>query len=569
MKLEPMESLEFKAVEIPALIPVPPFADGTLLYNRIFGDICRKNPELPCMQDNDYLKHVFECYFAAGGKLTTDSGVTRFDTDWVQYMKTDSTVQKWRKWYADVKAAKDADKEGKEKNKEKNKARKEKYGFALVDGKEEPLQSWVVEPEGIYQGRPGCPYAGYWKAAVTAKDVVLNTNSKKLPMLIQEGEETNYVDKEGNSLWHNEWRPESHHCADYPSVVGIPNASGEMIKTFSSERKKIMFSSQSSIKKEGQSKKYDAGANLGKAYPLIMNKLKEDFEKKEPNQLGTQIAVFLLFEKGIRIGEKKATTNGTKGLLSLVWGKDVKRSGNKIKFDFLGKDSVHDVSEIETEYAEKIEAHWKSENQLDTDKDAIKAYVGSIVPELKGIFSPKLARTAVAAFTMENALEVATKKYKITEDSPIALKKIAFEEANMEVAKRLNHQRGVNKVAEAKRQAAFTEKEEALAARKDKTAETIKVREEKIKALKKAKKEGWQEKVARLQQMNENAKQKLSIAEMNLTQKEKTQNFTASTSKGAYIDPSIVKNWATKYKMPIEKIYSGAQLKQFDWALND
>ena len=572
MKLEPMNSLEFEAVEIPALVPVPPFADGTLLHNRIFGDFCRRNPELPCFQDEIWIKHVFECIAAAGGRNLP------FETRGLKlpaFVEQDAQIKRWRTWYAEEKAKKDADKKdadkkGKDETKEKNKLRKEKYGYALVDGEKEPLQSWVIEPEGIYAGRPGCPYAGYWKSAVTADEIVLNVSSKKYPILIENGQEINYTNPEtGETKWHNEWRPESHHCADYPSIIGLPDASGKMIKTFSSSRKKIMFSAQSSVKKEGQSKKYEAGADLGKAYPLVMNKLKEDFSSLDSEQLGTPIAVFLLFEKGIRIGDKKATKNGTKGLLSLVWGKEVKRFGNKIKFDFLGKDSVHDVSEIETEYAEKIESHWKEFNQLKTDKDSIKAYVGKIVPELKGTFSPKLARTAVAAYVMTNALEESVKKFHVTEDSPIALKKIAFEEANMEVAKRLNHQRGVNKVAEAKRQANFSLKEEALKDREVKVAELIKTRGEKIKKLKAEKKTGWKEKVAKLQEQNVKTKQQFEIAKMNLSQKEKTQNFTASTSKGAYIDPSIVKNWATKYKMPIEKIYSSSQLKQFDWALGE
>ena len=427
------------------------------------------------------------------------------------------------------------------------------------------MQSWVVEPEGIYAGRPGCPYAGYWKSAVTAEDVVLNVSSEKRPVLIEGDQIIDYVNPETQeSKWHNEWRPESHHLADYPSVIGVPGPDGKMIKVYSSTRKKIMFSAKSSVKQEGQKKKYDAGAELGDAYKDIINVVNQELKTSDPKVLGTTIAVFLLFQKGIRIGEKKPTTNGTKGLLSLVWGKDVKRSGNKIKFDFLGKDSVHDISEIETEYAEKIEKHWKEFGQLKTDKDAIKDYIGAIVPELKGVFSPKLARTAVAAYTMTNALEEAVKKFHVTKDSPIALKKLAFEEASMEVAKRLNHQRGVNKVAEEKRKANFALKEENLKEREAKVEETIAKREAKIKALKAAKKEGWKDKVKKLQEQNENTRQKYDIAKMNLSQKEKTQNFTASTSKGAYIDPAIVSNWCRKIDMPLEKIYSKTQMEQFE-----
>ena len=198
---------------------------------------------------------------------------------------------------------------------------------------------------------------------------------------------------------------------------------------------------------------------------------------------------------------------------------------------------------------------------LKTDKLQIKQYISQVVPELDGIFTPKLARTAVAAYTATKALEEMTAKYKVTKSSPLALKKIAFDEATMQVARRLNHQRGVNKVAEEKRKANFKASEEKLDERKAKVAEQNKKREEKIKALKASKKEGYKDKIKALKEQIENSKAKINQAELNLESKERNQNFTSSTCKAAYIDPQIIIRFCEKIELPLEKVYSKAFLK--------
>lgn len=272
---------------------------------------------------------------------------------------------------------------------------------------------------------------------------------------------------------------------------------------------------------------------------------------------------FLLFEKGIRIGSAKPTVNGTKGLLSLEWGKDVKRDGNKIKFNFYGKDSVKDTSSIETEYADVIEKGWSKYTKLFTDKASIKEYIGKLAPSVSDVFSPKLCRTAVAASVMLKALDEVVDKYKLTKESPEALKKLAFDEANIAVARRLNHQRGVNKVAEAKRNEANKLKEEAIKARAIKVKEMNAKKQERIKALKAAKKDGWKEKVAKIQEQMIKADERLAQSKRNLKFKEENGNITASTSKAAYIDPSIVADFCTRVDLKLEKVYTKSQIEQF------
>jgi len=564
MKLKSLKSVELKAVEIPKRITVPDFADSNKFSDRVFGAFCRINPDLPCMQDETFLKRVFTVLKAAGGDDYLEKAK---QCKLSELVSKDPEIKKWRQWYATEKLRLA---EWRKANKEeiaKRKAEfKDKYGYAIVDGVEEPLQSYAVEPEGFFFGRGDSPISGYWKFENTAADLRINSNSKNLPVVIYTGEDEEKLITD-NFPWKVTWDPDSHFAAQYDIKIGIPNSDGT-IKTIKAEKyKMIQFGATSSVKKEGQSKKYAAASELGKSYEKIIENVKKEFQKARSSNkiadLSTAIAVFMLFEKGIRIGSAKPTVNGTKGLLSLEWGKDVKRDGNKIKFNFYGKDSVKDTSSIETEYADVIEKGWSKYTKLFTDKASIKEYIGKLAPSVSDVFSPKLCRTAVAASVMLKALDEVVDKYKLTKESPEALKKLAFDEANMAVARRLNHQRGVNKVAEAKRNEANKLKEEAIKARVIKVKEMNAKKQERIKALKAAKKDGWKEKVAKIQEQMLKADERLAQSKRNLKFKEENGNITASTSKAAYIDPSIVADFCTRVDLKLEKVYTKSQIEQF------
>lgn len=555
MKLKDLESVEMKAIEVPAKIPVPHFADPNNLAHRIFGALCRINPELPCMENEKFLKNVFTCIEAVSDEFNLPK------SDRVTFMKLNKTVLQWRKCYEIMKDRKaEYNKSNKDKIKKENEARKEKYGYAIVNGEKDTLATgYTLEPEGIFFGRGDSPVNGFWKAATQPEDVVVNTNSSNLPVLIEIQSNGERVEKQFN--WNTTWEPDCHVAAKYSIDIGIPDSSGKIKKIMKTSYKGFTFAG---IRKEGQQKKYAAGTELGKVYDDIVVKVEKDFETKDVKDLGTTIAVFFLFEKGIRIGQKNATENGTKGLLSLVWNQDVKRVDDKIKFDFYGKDSVRDTSVVETKFADKIEKHWSKFGQLNTDKGQIQQYIAEIAPNLADVFTPKLARTAVACSVAEKALEEMTAKFKVTKESPLALKKLAFDEATMLVARRLNHQRGVNKVMEEKRKAKFKENELKLKERKDKVKEQIKKKEQRIEELKK---KGDKERVKALKEQIENAKSKIKQAEMSLESKERNQNFANSTCKASYIDPSIVVEYCKKIDMPIEKVYTKAQLKSFDFVI--
>ena len=554
-KTKDLQSIQAFGIKVPAVLALPEELEGRFTRDewKVFGHFCNKNPELPCMTEPTYLKNVAKCIKAtANGKL--DDVIKE-----PLKMTSHPLYKQWQKYYQNIKDEKALlrkDPKWSAANKEHNEGMKKLYGFAIVDGREEPLQSYMLEPEGIYAGRPGSPDNGMWKEATVLSDVVVNTNSESLPVLINPDDTTEAYD------WRVIWNPTYHYVAKYPVIVGIPGQ-----KPFSKTMKKVMFSAQSSIKKEGQEIKYANADNLMKQSADLIQKLLKELKT---NPTPTTVALYCLFFKGIRIGEKKATKNGTKGLLSIEYGKEVVgiESVQTLKFDFLGKDSVRDLSVLKVDDPEvyfNICKVWNKVKTLGsaTTKEEIKAWVknNSKTPIS---FTPKLSRTFVAAKVMLDALKAVEVKYNLTENSPEGFKKLAFQEANMAVAHQLNHQRGVSKAAEEKRKANFAETKENLKKREQKTKELIKKRKDRIKKLKAEKKDGWKDKVAKLEEMIAKSEMRNDLAGKNAAFKEKEANFTATTSKGAYIDPTIIADWCEKIKLPLEKVYSKTQMNQFE-----
>lgn len=542
MKLTALKSLILPGIEFPELVAVPPFADKSFA-SRVFGAFCRINPELDCMQDRAFLKNV--------AKVLDAAGYTGVFSTLPKEVEANPEIKKWRAWYAEEKERKAAfRKENAESLKAKREELKSKYGYALVNGEKENLGSWVVEPEGFYFGRGDSPIKGMWKQAVMPEDIVVNTNGP-VPVMIA-GEQVKKF------AFEKTWNPECHSAAHYPVKVGIPNKEGKVLKPAFQTQKDIQFSQTSSIKKEGQVKKYEAGEALLKIQGKLEDRIEECFTTG--SSLEDAIAIYIMLNKGIRVGTSTETQNGTKGLLALEWGKDVKRVGNSLKFSFVGKDSVKDTSslEIPADKLDKIEKVWKKSGKLNSTYETLKEFVKAVDSSVT--FSPKLLRTLVAASVMTKALKEVTKKYKLTKDSSEALKKLAFNEANMEVAKKLNHQTNVSKAAEERKAAKFKETQAKLKDKEVKAKELETKRKARLKVLIE---KGKTEEAKKLRETMAKSKESLKMAKMNASFKEGNADFTGSTSKAAYIDPKIVSNWCEKVGLDISKVYTKTQLEQF------
>jgi DNA topoisomerase-1 len=59
---------------------------------------------------------------------------------------------------------------------------------------------------------------------------------------------------------------------------------------------------------------------------------------------------------------------------------------------------------------------------------------------------------------------------------------------------------------------------------------------------------------------------KLKKIKLKYELKKEMKNISLGTSKENYIDPRIIIVFITKYKIPIEKVFSSALIKKFAWA---
>lgn len=62
----------------------------------------------------------------------------------------------------------------KQKAKEEREAAEAKYKFALVDGNQEPVGNFRVEPPGLFRGRGEHPKMGKLKCRIYPRDITIN-----------------------------------------------------------------------------------------------------------------------------------------------------------------------------------------------------------------------------------------------------------------------------------------------------------------------------------------------------------------------------------------------------------
>ena len=98
-------------------------------------------------------------------------------------------------------------KEEKAKIKEEQKIKEEKYMYALIDGKKQPVGNFRIEPPGIFLGRGCHPLIGKLKKRIYPEDITINIGKgEKIP-------ETGYKDRnwkevihDKNVIWLASWK---------------------------------------------------------------------------------------------------------------------------------------------------------------------------------------------------------------------------------------------------------------------------------------------------------------------------------------------------------------------------
>lgn len=401
---------------------------------------------------------------------------------------------------------------------------KKKYKFALVDGKEQEIGNYMVEPPGLFIGRGDNPNIGKIKKRVYPENVTINIG-KETPV-----PETLEGHKWGKII----------HNRDVEWIACWTDNVTEKIKY-------VWLSHTSEFKANNDQKKFDLARKLKKKIKRIREENTKNLSNNDIKIRQLATALYLVDKLAIRVGNEKTSDEADTVGVTTLRVEHLKLENNKLELDFLGKDSVPYYNSIivEDNIRNNIKSFIENKNKYDQVFDKINStelnnYLQTFLKNL----TAKTFRSYNASRLLQKELQKVDTKYCGQEPDVILLLE-EFNKANIKVAKLLNHQKNIGK----------GHKEQI-----DKISEQIKKLKNKLK--KETKKEKKNAKKIDL------IKQKIKQLKNKKQTKEETKNIALGTSRENYIDPRITVAFMKRYKIPVEKIFSAKLQNKFKWAFD-
>jgi len=388
---------------------------------------------------------------------------------------------------------------------------KEKFGYAEVDGQKLEVANWTAEPSCLFAGRGDHPQRGRWKEGPSQKDITLNLSP----------------DAPKPEGWKILWEPDKMYVAKW-----IDKLTGKV--------KYVWFSDTAFLKQNREKEKFQKAENLGKQIGQVEKHIIKNLEAKDIDRRKVATVAWLIFAVNLRVGDEKDPDEAdTVGAITLR-DEHISIEGDKVTFDFLGKDSVRWVKTIQAtpQVIKNLEEFKKDKTRQylfeGIDSKKVSRFLSEKVPKL----TAKVFRTWKCTKTLKEELY----KSNVTKADPEYRKNYAAKMANLKVAEVANHKRKIPPT--------FDE-------RLKKKKENLKTMQAQLK-IKKA--EG--KKTESLETRIEKAKLDLELTEL-------TREYNLGTSLKSYIDPQAYVQWAKKVKFDIIKFYPITLRNKFNWALQD
>ncbi|AFS83258.1 DNA topoisomerase I [Candidatus Nitrosopumilus sediminis] len=500
-----------------------------------------KKKDTPYVQDK-----VFQKNFTADFAKTLDSKFKKISYEDIDFSNAYKIVDKEK----DLKEmmTKEEKKSLAAKRKELREKLKEKFGIAIMDGKEVEVGNYMAEPPGIFIGRGEHPLRGRWKPRVTAKDVTLNLGKEaKVP----EGKWGKII-HDKNSMWLASW-----------------------MDFLTQKRKYVWLADTAGLKQDRDKEKYEKAVKLAKEINKIKDRIVKDMKSKDPKISRIATACYLIYRTAMRVGDEKDPEEADTVGATTLRKEHIKITPNAIEFDFLGKDSVrwqetvvaegHDKQFHEN--LKKLVEKKKPKDEIfdDITSRHVNQYYSSIV---KGL-TAKVFRTYLATTVVKNYLVEHDNMKGKTATEKLYHAKLA----NLEAAMMCNHKRTIPKTFEQSLQKKRdtlkkVEKEQAW----KKTQETLKkveASEPKTDAQKKTKAKRIKTLNEQIKKQKSKHKERLEKLELQIDLSEKTKDYNIGTSLRNYIDPRVFKAWTDEVGAEWEKLYTSALQKKFLWVKNE
>jgi len=420
-----------------------------------------------------------------------------------------------------------------------------KYKTSIVDGVEQAIDNYIVEPPSIFIGRGDHPLSGRIKPRIYPEDITLNIG-KDMPVPVPFvlgstrthtwGEIVSDNTLEWIASWHN-------------SVTHKPNYA--------------RFGRRSSFKMRSDMNKYNLARLLKKKIKKIreQNEINMNSKNETTQQLST--ALFLIDRLALRVGNEKTSDQAdTVGVSTLRVGNISFGGDHQIKLDFLGKDSVRYVNKVKVpvivytnlqSFASKG-AKKKNDQLFDMiQSDTLNQYIKRFMKKL----TSKVFRTYNASHLMQIELKKIKQQLADYTGSDRYQKiKHLYDMANLKVAKLCNHQKILSSTGKQS-----TEKTEGM----------IDELTKKLRKLQKQKKEliANNQKTTSINKKIETIAKKIKLMKNKKMLQTEQQQLSAGTSKINYIDPRITVAFVKSMNLMdrINGFFNESQQNQFKWAM--
>ncbi|CAD7695782.1 unnamed protein product [Ostreobium quekettii] len=440
-------------------------------------------------------------------------------------------------------------KEEKARLKEKKNEDEAKYKFAYVDGRKEQVGNFRIEPPGLFRGRGEHPKMGCLKRRIYPRDITINIGKGvPVPDHPYPGQSWKEVRTDQTVTWLAYWKDPVN------------------VRDF----KYVWLSANSHFRMDSDEAKYEKARLLKDKVGAIRAQYRADWMSKKWATRQMATALYFIDKLALRAGHEKDDDEAdTVGCCNLKVENVECINPNKIKFDFLGKDSIRyeNVVEVEPAVYENVKRFCRADEngapkspaaQLFDSFDAValNAHLKQLMPGL----SVKVFRTYNASITLDDLLctpdDAGDKSFKSVLELPLPERKAAYHSANKQVAVLCNHQKAAAK--------GFDDQMKKLQLQIEGLNKDL---EELQAELDEAKDSGDVKKVDRLKKRVEAKETAIRNKDVQARTKEENKNVALGTSKINYMDPRITVAWCKRNEVPIEAVFTKALMHKFSWAM--
>ncbi|GAU47996.1 hypothetical protein TSUD_404730 [Trifolium subterraneum] len=478
-----------------------------------------------------------------------------FWTDWRKMLGKNHVIQNLEDcdftpiydWYQIEKEKKKqiSSKEKKALREEKLK-QEEKYMWAIVDGVKEKVGNFRAEPPGLFRGRGEHPKMGKVKRRITPNDVVINIGKDApIPECPIPGESWKEIRHDNTVTWLAYWNDPIN-----PKLF-----------------KYIFLGASSSWKGQSDREKYEKARMLKNYIGNIRAAYTKDFVSKDITKQQIAVATYFIDKLALRAGNDKDDDEAdTVGCCTLKVENVTAEGNNKLKFDFLGKDSIRYENTVEVvlpvynailKFQKDKRPGDELFDQLDTS--ILNNHLKELMPNL----TAKVFRTFNASFTLDDMLNKETK-----DGEDVAANILVYQNANKQVAIICNHQRSVSKSHSGQITKLSEKIDELKAVLKELKIDLDRARKGKPPLKGSDGKNKRNLSPEAIEKKIDQTEAKIEKMQRDMMTKEDLKTVALGTSRINYLDPRITVAWCKRHEVPIEKIFSKTLLEKFAWALD-